>query len=79
VIATVVDAGALAQVVWVSLVAATVLTVGFSVAVAAAARAGSERRAGRAGAATGWTFVTVACGAVCAVAVVLGVAVMLNK
>jgi len=79
IVAKVIDVGALLQVVWVSIVAATLLTIGASVAIASAARAGTERRAGRTGAANGWTGVAAACTAVCCTAVVLGVMVMLHK
>ena len=78
-IAAIVDGDALLQVVWVSLVAGIGLTLVFSLAIAAGARAGSARRAGAGGAALGWYALTGICCLLCAVAVVLGVAVMLSK
>lgn len=77
--ATIVDGDALLQVVWVSVVAGVGLTLAFSVAIAAGARAGSARRSGAGGAALGWYAVAGLCGLLCVVAVVLGVAVMLSK
>lgn len=78
-VAEVVDGGALVQVLWVSAVAGVGLSLLFSLAVACAARAGQTRRGGAPVVAAGWTALSVACGALCTVAVVLGVIVMLSK
>jgi hypothetical protein len=76
-LASVLDGAALLQVLWVSVVAGLGLTLAFSLAIAAGARAGQARRAGAS--ATGWYAATIVCGALCTAAVVLGVAVMLSK
>ena len=78
-LATVVDAGALLEVVWVSLVAGIGLTLFFSIAINCAARASHQRRSGNIAAAWSWGIVTAACSIVCGAAVVLGVIVMLSK
>lgn len=75
----VVDGRALLQVVWVSAAAGVGLSLIFSLAIAGAARAGQQRRAGNAGAAALWSAIAAACGALCAVAVVLAVVIMLRK
>ncbi len=77
--ATVVDGGALLQVVWVSVVAGIGLTLVFALAIASAARASHERRSGSIGAAALWWAITAVCSLLCGLAVVLGVLVMLNK
>jgi len=77
--AEVVDGGALLQVLWVSVAAGLGLSLIFSLAIAGAARASQQRRAGQAGGAVVWSAITVVCVALCAVAVVLGVIVMLKK
>ena len=78
-ITAVVDADALIQVIWVSIVAGLGLTLVFSLAIASAARAGQARRSKAVGEAIAWSVCTVVCGLLCAVAVVLGVLVMLSK
>ena len=78
-LATVVDGGALLQVLWVSFAAGIGLTLMFSVAIAGAARASQYRRAGEATSAAVWSAITLVCIAICAVGVVLGVIVMLHK
>ena len=75
----VVDADALFQVVWVSIVAGLGLTLVFSLAIASGARAGQARRSGSAAAAVAWYACTGVCSLLCVVAVGLGVAVMLSK
>lgn len=77
--ATVLDTGALLEVVWVSLLAGIGLTLVFSLAIACAARATHQRRLGATAASAGWWLITGLCGALCAVVVVLGVLVMLSK
>jgi hypothetical protein len=79
VLASIVDADALLQVVWVSAAATIGLTLAFSLAIASAARAGQQRRAGSAAQAVGWWLITAACALICALAVVFGVLVMLSK
>lgn len=78
-LATIVDGGALAQVVWVSIAAGIGLSLIFSLAIAGAARASQCRRAGDASGAVVWSAITAICVAACALAVVLGVIVMLHK
>jgi hypothetical protein len=78
-LATVVDGGALLQVLWVSAAAGIGLTLAFSLAIASAARAGQQRRGGSVGSAVAWYGAAALCSLLCAVAVVLGVLVMLSK
>jgi len=78
-IPAVVDGDALVQVIWVSIVAGLGLTLVFSLAIAAGARAGQARRSGAPGEALAWSVLTVVCGLLCMVAVALGVVVMLSK
>jgi hypothetical protein len=78
-LASIVDVGALLNVIWASFAAGVGLAVIFSVTIAGAARASHHRREGRASAAMGWGVVAVLCGMVCAAAVVIGVTVMLHK
>jgi hypothetical protein len=77
--AAVVDGDALLQVLWVSAAAGIGLSLVFSLAIASAARAGQQRRAGFAGQALAWSVVAGACGVLCGVAVAFGVIVMLSK
>lgn len=79
VIGDIVDGGALVQLVWVAFVAALVFVGAFSLAILGTARASSERREHRAGAAAAFATLAVAGGVVCVGAVVLGVAAMLHK
>jgi hypothetical protein len=79
ILASVVDWRALAQVIWVSLAAGVGLSLVFSLAIAGAARAGQKRRAERHAAALVWSTIALLAGALCAVAVVLGVVIMLRK
>lgn len=76
-LASIVDGHALLRVVWVSLAAGVGLTLVFSLTIAGAARASHQRRSGNAGAAVAWTAAAVLGVAICAIAVVLGVFVML--
>jgi hypothetical protein len=78
-LAAVVDGDALLQVLWVSASAGIGLTLVFSLAIASAARAGQQRRGGSPGLALAWSVVSAGCGVLCAVAVALGVIVMLSK
>jgi ABC-type nickel/cobalt efflux system permease component RcnA len=78
-LATVVDGGALLQVLWVSFSAGIGLTLMFSLSIAGAARASQYRRAGEVRSAAVWSAITVVCVAICALVVVLGVIVMLHK
>ncbi|HEY8580850.1 MAG TPA: hypothetical protein VIL72_13255 [Beijerinckiaceae bacterium] len=78
-LASVVDTGALLNVVWVSLAAGVGLSLVFSVTIAGAARASLHRRDGRTAAAMAWSIVASVCALVCAAAVILGVIVMLHK
>jgi hypothetical protein len=78
-LASIVDGGALLQVVWVSVVATVGVSLVFSLSIATAARASQQRRAGRAGVATAWGVTSVLCGVLCATAAVLGVISMLAK
>ena len=77
--ATVVDTDALLQVIWVSAVAGIAVSAAFSVAIVGATRASGERRAGRSGAATLYTGLAAFAALLCVAAVVLGIAVMLDK
>jgi hypothetical protein len=77
--ADVVDTGALAELVWVSLVAGLVLVAAMSLVIVGFARAGHERREGRAAAAGGYAALAVAGSLVVLAAVGLGVAIMLHK
>jgi hypothetical protein len=79
VLADIVDGGALLQVVWVSAVAGFGFSLAFSLAIATAARASQQRRAGRVAVAWVWGVTTVLFGAVCLAGVVAGVYVMLDK
>lgn len=78
-LATVVDTGALLNVIWVSLLAGVGLAFVFSVTIAGAARASHYRREGRGTASTAWAVIAFACGLVCVVAVIASVTVMLHK
>jgi hypothetical protein len=74
-----VDAGALLQVVWASLLAGIGITTVFSVVIFASARAGEAGRAGRGSAALGFGALAVVAVIGFAVGIVLGVDVMLSK
>jgi hypothetical protein len=74
-----VDFHALGQVIWVSALAGVMVTVLFSVSIFAFGRADECRRGGHEHAAWGYGALAVLALVVFAVAVVLGVAVMLNK
>ena len=78
-LASVVDTGALLNVVWVSIAAGVGLSLVFSVTIAGAARASLHRRDGRTTAAMAWSVVASLCALICAAAVILGVIVMLHK
>lgn len=75
----VIDFHGLFQVIWVSIVASISCTVLFSSAVYGLARAGEARRGGRGTAAVAYGTLAAVALVVFAAAVVLGVAVMLNK
>ena len=77
--ATIVDGGALLEVVWVSVLAGVGLTLVFSLTIAGAARASHQRRDGRVGRAFAWTAVAAFGALVCIAAVVAAVTVMLHK
>jgi hypothetical protein len=78
VIATI-DAGQLAEVVWVSLLAGVGITAAFSLVVFGAGKSAEARRAGHSAAATAYASLAVAMFALFAVTVVLGVHIMLSK
>lgn len=78
-LATVIDTGALLNVIWVSIVAGVGLAVVFSVTIAGAARSSHFKREGRTGAANAWGVIAALCGVVCMAAVIAGVIVMLHK
>ena len=69
----------LVDVVWVSLVAAVVVSFTFSLVVYGGARSAEYRRADRGGAATAYLVLAVLAFAVFAAVVVLGVQIMLSK
>ena len=75
----VIDFHGLFQVIWVSIVASISSTVLFSSAVYGFARADEARRGGRGSAAAAYGTLAVVALVVFAAAVVIGVAVMLNK
>ena len=75
----VIDFHGLFQVIWVSIVASITSTVLFSSAVYGLARADEARRDGRGSAAAAYGTLAAVALVVFAAAVVLGVAVMLNK
>ena len=75
----VIDFHALGQVIWVSLVAGIGVTVLFSVVIWGADKAGDARRGGQDGQALAYGVLAVAAMVVFAAAVIIGVAVMLNK
>jgi hypothetical protein len=75
----VIDFHGLFQVIWVSIVASISSTVLFSSAVYGLARAAEARRGGRGTAAAAYGTLAAVALVVFAAAVVLGVAVMLNK
>ncbi len=74
-----VDAHLLWQVVWVSALAGVGISALFSFVIVGGARAGEARRAGRAGAAAAYGMLAVACFALFAVGVALGVQAMITK
>ncbi|HLM50714.1 MAG TPA: hypothetical protein VK279_09220 [Solirubrobacteraceae bacterium] len=76
---TILDAGALLEVVWASVAAGLGITVAASVGIASVARAGTERRAGRTSRAFGWTAGAVVAAVICLAAVVGAVLVMTAK
>jgi hypothetical protein len=78
-LAGVVDAGDLWEVIWVSTVAATVLVIAVSLAILGTARANAERREGNSGTALVFGSLAFAAALVCAGGVVLAVSVMLAK
>jgi hypothetical protein len=74
-----IDAGQLAQVVWVSVLAGVGITTAYSLVVFGIGRSAEARRAGRSGAATAYASLAVAMFCLFAVTVVLGVHIMLSK
>jgi len=74
-----VDAGQLAQVVWVSLLAGVGITAAYSFVVLGSARSAEARRAGNSGAATGYAVLAAVMLCVFAGGVVYGVHIMLSK
>jgi hypothetical protein len=73
------DVGLLAQVVWVSLVAGVGVSTLYSLVILGSARASEARRAGRAGAALGYSALAVVAFALFAGGVVYGVQIMFTK
>ena len=78
-IASVIDGDALLQVIWGSAAAGIFVTLAFSLAIVGAARASAERRAGRLAVATFYSSLALLAALLCAGAVALGLAVMLDK
>jgi hypothetical protein len=74
-----VDFHALGQVIWVSFVAGTGVTVLFSLVISGLGKASEARRDGNDGAALGYAAIAVVAGLLFAALVVFGVVVMLNK
>ena len=74
-----VDFHALGQVIWVSFVAGTGVTVLFSLVISGLGKASEARRDGNGGEALGYTAIAVVAGLLFAALVVFGVVVMLNK
>ena len=72
-----IDAGQLAEVVWVSLLAGVAITTAYSLVVFGTARAADARRAGHSGAGYMALAATMLC--LCAGAIVFAVHVMLKK
>ena len=75
----VIDFHALGQVIWVSLAAGIGVTILFSLVIWGADRAGAARRGGQDGQALAYGALAVTAMVVFAVAVILGVFVMLSK
>lgn len=78
-LAAIVDADQLLEVVWVSLVAGVGVTIAFSLVILGGARSDEARRTGRAGAATVYAALAALAFAAFAAAVVIGVIIMLRK
>jgi hypothetical protein len=74
-----IDAGQLAEVVWVSLLAGVGITAAYSFVVLGSARSAEARRAGHSGAALGFAALAVVMLCVFAAAVAYGVHIMLSK
>jgi hypothetical protein len=74
-----IDAGVLFGVVWVSIVAGTLVSVAFSLVVLGSARSAEARRSGRTGPASLYAALAVVSLAAFGVIVVLGVRIMLTK
>jgi hypothetical protein len=74
-----IDAGQLAEVVWVSTVAGIVVTFLFSFAVLFGSRSAEARRGGAAGAAMAYAVLALVCMATFGGVVVYGVHIMLSK
>ena len=79
ILASVVDWHDIAQVIWVSLTAATILVIATSLAILGASRANSARREGNHGTAVVFGTLGVLGAGVCAGGIVLAVSVMLAK
>ena len=74
-----VDTGGLLEVVWVSLLAGTGITIVFSFVVLGSARSAAARRAGHGGEAVAYAALATLCLAVFLAGLVLGVNIMLSK
>jgi hypothetical protein len=74
-----IDTGALAQVVWVSLLCGVGVSATFSLVILGGTRAAEARRAGRGGAAVAYGALAVAAGLVFAGGIAVGLAVTLDK
>jgi hypothetical protein len=74
-----IDAGQLAEVVWVSLLAGVGITTAYSFVVLGTARSAEARRAGHSGHAVGYAALAVVMLCVFAAGVVYGVHIMLSK
>jgi hypothetical protein len=74
-----IDAGQLAEVVWVSLLAGVGVTAAFSFVVLGSARSSEARRAGNSGAATAYAALAITMFTLFAAGVIFGVHIMLSK
>ena len=79
ILASIVDWHDIVEVIWVSLVAATILVIATSMAILGGSRANTARRDGHHGAAVVFGTLGVVGAAVCAGGIVLAVSVMLAK
>ena len=79
IVADIVDGHALVQVIWVSLASGVGLVTAASLGIAGISRANTQRREGRALAASLYVALAVLAALICAGGVILGVSVMLSK